>query len=69
MVTLDIEELMRTASIDTANDALRAGWKLVTVVTPIGTNGLSVPTYILGWPAGKQRDDEPEEPSKVGAML
>ena len=48
----DIEELMRTANIDKANEALQAGWKLVTVVTPISTNGTSVPTYILGWPAG-----------------
>jgi hypothetical protein len=49
----DIEELMRTASLAKANAALKDGWKLVTVVTPVGKDGVSVPTYILGWPAGK----------------
>jgi len=48
----DIEELMRTANIDKANKALQVGWKLITVVTPISTNGTSAPTYILGWPTG-----------------
>lgn len=37
----DIEELMRTANIDKANKALQAGWRLITVVTPISTNGTS----------------------------
>lgn len=65
----DVEELMKTASIGSANEALQAGWKLVTVVTPIGANGQSVPTYILGWPAGKPGKPEQKKPTGFMEML